>query len=173
MKRFWDGLIFGAGFSIAFMVVTYLGSVFLLPLTMNYASDQARESFVTAESEKSVEFHELSFEDKLKNASAVLVTRHEETNSGKTIAIIEQIYLGSPDVKVYFKVGDEYPDGSFFPEENTRYGEGAVVLLVNSPADVRYSTSIYSGRISAHGNMPVETAISVFNSRNTEQEMEM
>ena len=139
MKRFWDGLIFGAGFSMAFTIISYLNMTFLFPLTMNYGygAEQAKESFISSESEESVKFHELSFEDKLKNASALLITRYEKRDNGKTVAIVDQIYLSSPDVKIYFKVGDEYPDGSFYPEKNTRYGEGALVLLVNTPAEAR------------------------------------
>ncbi len=163
MKRFWDGLIFGAGFSIAFTAISYLSMTFLFPLAMNYESEQTQESFTSSESKESVKFHELSFEDKLKNASAILITRYEKGDGGKTIAIVDEIHLSSPEVKIYFQVGDEYPDASFYPKENTRYGEGAFVLLVNSPAEARSSSSIFSGRISAYGNMPIETAISLFN----------
>jgi hypothetical protein len=166
MKRFWDGLIFGTGFSIAFTVISYLSMTFLVPLTLDYGSEQTLESFTSTDSGESVKFHELSFEDKLKNSSAILITRYEKGHGGKTIAIVDEVHLSSPNVKIYFQVGDEYPDGSFYPEENTRYGEGAFVMLVNSPADVRSSSSIYSGRISGYGNMPVETAITLFKESN-------
>lgn len=166
MKRFWDGLVFGAGFGVAFTVVSFLSMTFLFPLTMDYVSEEAPERFISSESEQSVKFHELSFEDKLRNASALIITRYENTEGGKTIAIVDQIYRSSPEVKIYFKVGDEYPDGSFYPEKNTKYGEGTIVVLVNSPADARYSSSLFSGRIGAYGDMPIETAIKLFTERN-------
>ena len=96
----------------------------------------------------------LSFEDKVKRASIILVTenRHE---SGKIRAFIKEELKRAPGTAFHYSVGDEYLPLAVVPRENTNYGDGALVFLQGSPATNRESYAIYNGSISALGEMPL------------------
>jgi len=113
------------------------------------------------ELQNKVKFHELSDEDQIRNASVLVVIKYVPGSEGKTLAIIEEIHKKSQDTKIYFEIGDEYPNANFYPEEASR-GDGAVILFIGSPAEERRSSSIFNKRIGAYGNMPVKTLISKF-----------
>ena len=96
----------------------------------------------------------LSFEDKVKRSSIVLVTEYK-LEGGKLRAVIKEELKHKAGVTYHYAVGDEYLPLSIVPRENTTYGEGSLVLLQGSPAVNRESYSIFNGRVSALGDMPL------------------
>src|SRR3990172_689206 len=103
-----------------------------------YISNVAPSSGIPRESFESWEG--LSFEEKVKRASIVLIKEELKRKPGTTS---------------HYAVGDEYLPLSIVPEKNTRYGEGSLVLLEGSPATNRESYSIYNGSVRALGEMPI------------------
>jgi hypothetical protein len=108
--------------------------------------DAPRESFES--------WQGLSFEDKVRRASIVLITEYKR-DGGKLRAIIKEELKHKPGATYHYAIGDEYLPLSVMPKENTSYGEGSLVLLHGSPAVHRESLAIYNGSISALGDMPL------------------
>jgi hypothetical protein len=96
----------------------------------------------------------LTLEEKLKRSSLILVTENRR-DGDKMRAYIKDIPKRTPNTTFYFKVGDEYGPLSTNIREDTRYGDGALVLLHGSPATMKESYSIYGGSIAGLDEMPL------------------
>ena len=92
--------------------------------------------------------------EKLKRSSLILVTENRR-DGDKMRAYIKDIPKRTPNTTFYFKVGDEYGPLSTNIREDTRYGDGALVLLHGSPATMKESYSIYGGSIAGLDEMPL------------------
>jgi hypothetical protein len=108
--------------------------------------DTPRESFES--------WQGLSFEDKVKRSSIVLITEYK-LEGGKLRAIIKEELKHKAGATYHYAVGDEYLPLSMVPRENTTYGEGSLVLFQGSPAVHRESYAIYNASVSALGEMPL------------------
>ena len=76
--------------------------------------------------------------------------------SGSTLkCIISEILKHSPDTAFYYKVGDEFRNGSHRVTEGTDYGDGQVLFFTGSPARLEIAVAVHGDRISGMGDMPV------------------
>ncbi len=82
-------------------------------------------------------------------------------------AMVAEIVKRSPDVLVYYSVGDEYKMLSYTPKQGESCGEGQAVFMVGSPAEMRLSYSFSDGRIQGLGGMPLEQLRALMKSRGT------
>lgn len=98
-------------------------------------------------------FHTLSPEQKMKRASAILVTKHQK-DGGHIKAIVSEI-LKRPDAGFSYSVGDEFGELSRYATGDADYGDGDVVFMVNGSGEQESST-YRNGRISGLGDMPLE-----------------
>ena len=98
-------------------------------------------------------FPSLMPEEKIKKASAILVTSWKREGATAK-AVVTEIVKQKPGTRLYYSVGDEYSHfGAEMPREV--YGDGEVVLMVGSPAEMRESYSFEGGRIGGLGDMPL------------------
>jgi len=96
----------------------------------------------------------LSFDEKVKRSSMVLITEYRR-DGDKLRAIIKEIPKRVPGTQFHYALGEEYPPSTVTPKENTTYGEGDLVLLQGSPATRRESYSIYNGSIPGLADLPL------------------
>jgi len=96
----------------------------------------------------------LSFEEKVKRSSIVLITEYKRED-GRLRAMIKEELKHKPGTTYHYAVGEEYRPLSVVPKEHTSYGEGSLVLLQGSPAMNRESFAIYNGSVSALDEMPL------------------
>lgn len=96
----------------------------------------------------------LSFDEKVKRSSIVLVTENRLSDGGIRAYIKEELKR-TPGTKFHYKIGDEYLPLAIVPRENTHYGDGSLVLFQGSPAKNRESYSIFNGSAGALGDMPL------------------
>ena len=95
----------------------------------------------------------LTFEEKVKRASIVLLTENKR-EGGKIRAVIKEELKRAPNTTFNYSVGDEYGPASISePKEKTQYGDGAIVLMQGSPAINRGSFAIYNGSVPGLGDM--------------------
>jgi hypothetical protein len=103
------------------------------------------------------DFHARPPEEMIKRASMIVLTeiRREQ---GKHRQIISEIVKRAPDVRFYYKVGDDFSMLSHMPVSDCRdcEGQGAVVFLLGNPAQMASSYSYRDGRIDGMGDMPLE-----------------
>jgi hypothetical protein len=99
-------------------------------------------------------FHDLSPEEMIKHASVILLTKYE-TEGTKLRAVVTEVLKRAPDTALYYAVGDEYHHLSRWSGDTEAHGDGNVVFLVGSPAEMRTAYSYFGDRIGGLGGMPL------------------
>lgn len=159
LKKFGEGLGFGAGFAISLLAVGWVGLSLLMPISFDARPEPARTEPPTSSSSYEVEetpFHELPFDAQIEVATVIALVRYEPAADGKSKALISEILKKDPAVTFPYAVGDEYGPLSYYPRPDTKYGEGGVVFFAGSPPAMRRSMSHSEGRISGLGGMPLQ-----------------
>lgn len=157
-KKFFEGVTFGAGFGLTFLLVAWLGLSFFI----SKAPDSTGVSFSTSKPiEKSAEesgmpFHELPVEEQIKKSSIIALARYETAPDGKKKAILKEFLKKEPGTTIYYNIGDEYPPGSFYPTKGRGNNENLIIFFTGSPASMKMSTTFSGDRISSIGDIPLE-----------------
>lgn len=167
MRRFMDGLVFGAGFAISFVMLWYVAAYWVTPALTTSRIDQisrelseqppalrSHERYASVDPEEKP-FHELGIEDQIKASSAIALARYEKAPDGKMRAIIKEFLKKDPAATIHYEVGDEYAQSSYYPKQNTSYGDGTVIFFVGSPATMRMSMTFSGDRIGGLGDLPL------------------
>ena len=162
IKRFLDGLAFGAGFGIAFSIVSIAVWMFLIPTLLSQGSYQTPGPIVFDGDESPgipmssiaefEDFSEMSVDDQIAAASVIALIDYEPADDGRMQAIIGEILKKSDDVEFSYEIGDEYHSHSYYPD-GRRSNDGAVIFFAGSPARMRYSTTYSGDRITGLSNM--------------------
>ena len=171
LKKFTDGLIFGGGFAISFIVIWYFAAYFIYPIFIGSQIERATTKQLSEYSTEShqpippssneissprVPFYELDLEEQIKQASVIALARYEPATDGKMKAIIKEFLKKEPKAIIYYNIGDEYPTSSYYPKADTNYGDGIIMFFTGSPAMMKYSTTYHGDRIGGLGDLPVE-----------------
>lgn len=154
-KKFLEGVTFGAGFGLAFLLVVWLGLSFFISKT----PDRTGVSFTAlkpAGEEPGPPFHELSIEEQIKKSSVIALARYETAPDGKRKAIIKNFLKKDPDAVIYYNIGDEYPESGYYPTEGRNASENLIIFFTGSPASMKMSTTFSGDRIRGLGDIPLE-----------------
>jgi hypothetical protein len=169
LKKFIEGLVFGAGFAIAFMAIWFLSTWLVAPriiasqiheaethipasLAANTHSQISLDSGWTTPEKP---FHELGVDEQIRQASVIALARYERAPDGEMKAIIREFLKKDPNVDVYYNVGDEFQSASRYPRDDTKFGDGVVIFFTGSPAQMMMSMSYYGDRITGLGDIPI------------------
>ena len=170
-KRFTEGLVFGGGFGISFVLIWYIAAYLIYPMFVGphiqkSISKQLSEIEPQVSSSGSnrpevlgklgEQFHELSLEEQIQLASFIAIAKYEKSPDGKMKAIMAEFLKKQPGTTIYYDLGDEYPGASYYPKENTMYGDGVVIFFTGSPATMKMSMSYSGDRIHGLGDIPIE-----------------
>ena len=166
-KKFSDGLAFGAGFSISFIVLWTIVSFVVFPAYFesqfsNIADSEIvfpDESESTSSSKFPVDssppFYSLSIEEQIAEASAIALAKYEPADDGRMRATIVEFLKLKPGTTIHYAVGDEYRGSSYYPSEDRNRGDGVVIFFTGSPAIMELSTSVYGDRITGLNDIPL------------------
>jgi hypothetical protein len=170
LRKFFEGIVFGAGFAISFVVIWYVFAHVATPMILAASVDRAERQFsremptagpeVTRQSSRSKgpekPFHELGIDEQIAQSSAIALARFEPASDGQKRAIIKEILKQDPGTELYYKAGDEYVPASHFVASGTDYGDGVVIFFTGSPATMTMSMSYSGDRIRGLGDIPIE-----------------
>ena len=163
LKKFADGLIFGAGFGISLAVVWLIATSVLLPhaATSHMSSPPTSVTTVTESDGEQRElpaelFHELPIEEQIKAASVIALASYEPGEDGRMKAVLKEFLKKDPDVTFYYDLGDEHRPSSYYPKPNASRGDGVVIFFEGSPAMMRRAMSYSGDRIMTLGDMPMQ-----------------
>jgi len=158
LKKFFDGLIFGSGFSISILLVLYLALIFLTPFSLHSRVEGPNpiSALSQLEEEEGPSFHELPLEKQIEKSSVIALANFEPGEDGKMKAVFTEFLKRDPNVTFYYEIGDEYPSASYYPRENTLHGDGLIVFFIGSPASMRMSMSYSGERIGGLGDLPLK-----------------
>lgn len=169
-KKFTDGLIFGAGFTLSFIILWYMAAYFIQPTLTERQIEHFKDEYPDVISkvpqppqlknemgsgQNKIPFHEQSIEEQIKQSSVIALSKYESAPDGRTKAVITEFLKKDPDTTIYYNIGDEYPPASYFPKENTSHGDGVVIFFTGSPAMMRMSMTYSGNRIRSLGDLPV------------------
>lgn len=101
------------------------------------------------------QFHDLPPEQKVAKASAILLISYQK-DGPRVKAVVAEVLKQEPETVLTYSVGDELAFLSYYPKDDETRGEGQVVFMVGSPAEMRSSFSFNGGRIGGMGDMPLE-----------------
>lgn len=166
IRKFLNGLVFGAGFAIAFLLVGWVVLGLLLPGTVTPGEPLPAFYGPSISFKELLEepFSYLTLEAKTERSSVIALLRYEPSLDGKSMrAIFEDLLKKEPGTTFPYEVGDEFPKGRFYPEGETNHKEGMVVFLAGSPAAFRMSTTYSGDRIGGLENIPLELLRKKFN----------
>jgi hypothetical protein len=100
------------------------------------------------------DFHARPPEEQIKRATVILLTQIQKQDD-KHKEVISEIVKQGPDIRFYYKVGDEYAMLSHMPSADCGdcEGQGKVVFLLGNPAHMSSSYSYQDDRISGMGGL--------------------
>ena len=162
-RKFLEGLCFGGGFALAFILIAGVASSLLIPMIVRppaippelapaVPSHMAR----MWEEDAGPPFHELPVEQQIATASVIALARYEPAPDGRLKAVIKEILKKTPGTEFYYAVGDEYTSGSYYPVEGRNRGDGMVIFFKGSPAMMRMSMTYTGDRIHSLGDIPLQ-----------------
>jgi len=159
LKKFAEGLVFGAGFAISFLVIGGIGASVLL--SMGSVSHRSSSSLTEThqldeDAEKRPPFYELPIEEQIEEASVIALARYEPAEDGRMKAVLKEVLKKKEGTTFHYEVGDEYSPSSHYPKSGTSYGDGIVIFFEGSPAMMRRAIGFTGDRITALGDMPIE-----------------
>src|SRR5664280_1329987 len=112
------------------------------------------ETHPLAELTPEIPLQHLPTEKMIARSSVILLVTYMP--EGKRFkAVVAEFLKRDPETTVYYAVGDEFRELSYTPKDNENCGEGQVVFLVGSPAEMRLSYSFSGDRIGGLGGMSI------------------
>ena len=171
MSKFKEGFVFGAGFSVAFILISYAADFAISPTLLNYklkhvSIPQPVSVGRTASAwpfgsalpshQNQRPFHEMTPDEQIKNSSAIVLATYEKRSDGRMAAVAKEFLKTASDVIIHYKVGDEISEMSYYPSEHDGHGDGALIFFTGSPAMISMSMTYSGNRITGLGNMPLE-----------------
>ena len=157
LKKLLSGAIFGTGFSIAALCVYTAWMFFVLPplIGQNFTSEvvvtenpSQLQHFVNTPN-----FHELSVDDKIELATAIIIVKFEEGENENYKSVVEDILKKEEGVELYYNVGEVYEDDSHYKVSDEFVPTRAIVFMQGSPATMRFSTTFDGERVSGLGGI--------------------
>lgn len=170
-KRFADGLVFGAGFTLSFIVMWYVTVFYVQPVLNEMQLERIGKEHPSGVNDTpelsppendrpnealQVPFHELDIDEQIKRSSVIALAEFVSQPDGREKAVITEFLKKEPGTTIYYNVGDEYPSASYFPHDGMRYGDGVVIFFTGSPATMRMSMSYSGERIRGLGDIPLK-----------------
>ena len=168
-KKFVDGLVFGAGFGIAFIGLWLLASIVIFPLVfdsqssgierLEYSSpDQGQSAAAFAPSVSGTEsFFDAPIDEQIEMSSAIALAEYVPSEDGLMRAIVREYLKIKPGTQLQYDVGDEYTSSSFYPSEGESRGEELVLFFTGSNATSisAVAVAVHDGRISGLRDIPM------------------
>ncbi|MFM9841996.1 MAG: hypothetical protein ACKVOI_03405 [Dongiaceae bacterium] len=101
------------------------------------------------------EFFDASVEQKIREATVVVLARYQKDGS-KLHCPISEILKHAPGIRFEFKVGDEFGWCNHEIEPGTEYGDGQIIYFQGNPARPRFATTFSGDRLNDMGSTPIE-----------------
>jgi hypothetical protein len=159
LKKFAEGLAFGAGFAISFAVIAFIGTsiMFSMAPTTHWSVPPASLTTTQEVDEgDDTPFHEIPIEERIKRSSVIALAKYEPAEDGRMKAILKEFLKKDEGVRLHYDIGEEYTPASYYPKKGTSYGDGLVIFFEGSPATMRMSMTYSGDRIHSLGDMPME-----------------
>jgi len=167
LRKFVDGLAFGAGFSVAFIALWMIVTIVIYPVYLEsqmsdfagteivFPDDNDDTSLIVHPAYGGEPFYSLSIEEQIANSSAIALAKFQPADDGRMQAVIVEYLKLEPGTEIRYSVGDEYRSSSYYPNSDRIRGDGEVIFFTGSPASMELSTSVYGDRVTGLNDIPL------------------
>lgn len=102
------------------------------------------------------DFHARPAEEKVRRATAILLTR-VETSGAEPREVVAEIVKQKPGVRLYYRVGDEFERPSHLTSGACQDcgDRGRVVFMLGNSATMAYAVTFRGDRLAALGSLPL------------------
>lgn len=156
LKKFVSGIIFGSGFAIAALCAFTGWVFFVLPFLVNQSFNFETitgEDTPYEQPASTPNFYELSVDEKIELATAIIIVKFEEGKDGNYKSIVEDIVKQEEGVAFYYNVGEVYEENSHYKISDTFAPTRAIVFMQGNPATMSFSTTFDGERIKTLGGI--------------------
>lgn len=161
LKKLLAGAVFGTGFSIAALSIYTAWMFYILPPLIEKKFDQKFTSEIPMtdntsqllEFTNTANFHELSVDEKIELATAIIVVKFEEGDNGNYKSVVEDVLKKKEGVELYYNVGEVYESDSHHKMSDEFVPKRSVVFMQGNPATMRFSTTFDGERIRGLGGI--------------------
>ena len=161
LKKFIEGLVFGSGFGISFIILSCLAVYVLYPVYLNRPNKIVTEKISTPVKETSqinynqeTAFSKLSLNEKIETSSFIVIAEFQKSSSGKQVPIIKEFLKKDPNSEIFYNIGDEYKSHIDYPVPSNNMNNKLLIFFAGSPATMKYSTTYSGERIISLGGIP-------------------
>lgn len=155
LKKLLHGFVFGLGFSIAVLLVTWAVSTYQFSSFNNGRVALPSEDGISYED--SEKWRELPTSEKITKLSGVALLRFKEGDDMFMGAYVESIYPKISTVQLPVSVGDRVESSDYYAKEGLgRNRDGILLMYVGNPPKEIEGAYLYDSRLVAHGDMPLE-----------------
>lgn len=151
---FKKGLMFGAGFTVAAIIVGYVFVFLFGGVIFQTGQPPTGPSSYTTYGSNSLEGKTL--EKKIDISTAIFITKFNETENGFVTAVVTEVLKSSPGVNLKYTAGDIYPNASYYKEDSVRHGDGVIIFYSGTPGRQQQTYNYSNGRIGGLNNMPLD-----------------
>jgi hypothetical protein len=144
---FKKGLVFGAGFSIS-----VLCAVYIFMFSGYFESKTIEKSHL----EKIISLENKTLEEQINLATAIYVTKYEESNSDFVKCVVTEVLKSSNKEGENYKVGDLYNEQGYYKGGNVVYGDGVIVFYFGNHGSQKSSYSYSENRVGGLNGITLE-----------------
>ena len=141
IKTFFKGLVFTFAILITLVLFDRFTPYSILGDRLDIF-DSLIEDIDAGKSVAPRHFYQLSLDEKIKRSSIVL--RTEYVDGTETLV---ELLKRDEDTEFFYEIGDEFDPFEGYRDTTVDYGEGNIVFLAGSPADLKMSMSYSENRI--------------------------
>ncbi|GAB3272692.1 hypothetical protein [Parahaliea aestuarii] len=151
IRRFFHGMAFGAGFTIAAILIVYL-----LESSSLMKEQEEIAALRSAHDEIVEDFSNLSPGEKARMSSVIFVVRYFPSSEGRFIAEVDEVLKVANGIKFPHKPGDSFPGANYQADSVSGYGSHGLVMMVGEKPRLR-TVSYFDGvRIGSFGNITLD-----------------
>lgn len=152
-RTFLKGIVFGLGVIVAFLIAGFISSN--LDFSTSVMLPDKIQDFES--------WHDLSDEEKLHKATAVLILRYKSEAEDLMTAYVAEVYKKNKTIEVAAIVGDRRKGDDFYSRGEGLDRDGAIVYMTGSPAKDRSTLYLYDNRLAGVSDMPLNIFLRKFN----------
>lgn len=161
LNKLLHGFLFGLGFSIAVMLVSWGASNFYLPFNEQRVISKSKEGLSFKEQQK---WRETSMSERMPKLTGAVLLRFKEEEDRLMAAYVDSIYTKDKEIKIPLNIGDRVHESDYYAQEPPSSNRnGILIMYVDNPPSQIEGAYLYDDNLIAHGNMPLEVFFKKFN----------
>ncbi|MFT7389323.1 MAG: hypothetical protein ACI8VC_002589 [Candidatus Endobugula sp.] len=164
LNKLLHGFLFGLGFSVAVVLVSWGASSYYFPSNDSRITSNKKEGLSF---EKKQKWRETSMSERMPELTGAVLLRFKEEEDNLMAAYVDSVYKKDNTIKIPLVIGDRVHESDYyiqeFPSSNR---DGILIMYIGDPPSEIEGAYIYDDKLVAHGNMPLDIFFKKFKASN-------